>query len=85
MIVFYFLQSIIVAVLLSKGIKNFEKFPVYALGTIVFRLLTAIIFLTVFFIIRIENAALFAIQFIGIYLLFLVFELTVVLANLRRN
>ena len=49
------------------------------------RLITALIFLMIMYVQGTDDAMLFAIQFMLIYLSYLVFELTVVLAKLRRN
>jgi hypothetical protein len=85
MVIFYIAQSVVIAFILSQGEKQPDKLPIFALGSIVFRLLTAVVFLIAVFIIGVENVKLLSIQFMAIYLLFLVFELTVVLTNLRRN
>lgn len=85
LIVFFFIQSVLISILLGLGEKDQEKFPFYALGSVVLRLLTAIMALIILYLVGVENAKSLSIQFMGVYLLFLVFELTVVLSNLRRN
>jgi uncharacterized membrane protein len=85
LVIFFFFQCLIVALLFYLGQKDKEKFPLYALGSVVFRLVSSFIALIVFFIMGVENAKSLSLQFMAVYLLFLVFELTVVLTNLRRN
>lgn len=85
MVIFFICQSVIISMILSYGENQPDKLPIFALGSIVFRLLTAVVFLLVLLLVEVQNVKLLSIQFLAIYLLFLVFELTVVLTNLRRN
>ena len=85
MIVFYTIQSALVAVILNFAETNKENYGFFALGAVVLRLITALIFLMVMYVNGTENALLFAVQFVLLYLSYLIFELTVVLSNLRQN
>lgn len=83
--IFFLVQSLPIGWMLSEGEKDRSRLPMYALGSISFRFVSGILFLVVFFIIEIENPTALVIQFMGVYLLYLAFELFVVLSNLRRN
>ena len=85
LILFFFLQSLAISVMLYKGQKSGWKSPSYALGMVTFRFLTGLLFLTVLMINKVENLTALMIQFLAIYLIYLIFELFIVLANLRRN
>lgn len=84
-IIFFFLQSLIVAWLLNEGQKSNWESPIYALGTVSFRLLTGLFFLLILFTMEIQNIKELMVQFIALYLVYLMFELFTVLSNLRRN
>jgi hypothetical protein len=71
--------------MLRSAEKDKENFPLYALGSIVFRFVSGILLLVLFWIAGINGLTSLLIQFMGVYLVYLVFELIVVLANLRRN
>ena len=49
------------------------------------RLIIALFSLIVFYVLKVENLVLFTINFSGVYLLFLVFEISTTLSNLRPN
>jgi hypothetical protein len=85
MVGFFFIQSLGISWLLVLGEKDREKLPIYALGSVVLRFVSGILFLLVFFVVGLENPEALVIQFMGVYLLYLIFELTTVLSNLRRN
>lgn len=85
MLAFYTVQSVIIAGILFLAEQKKEHYGLIALGIVVLRLITAIIFLIIMYLNGIVDTMLFAIQFMLLYLSYLVFELTVVLANLRRN
>ena len=85
MLAFFTIQSVVVAGILWLAEKKRDQYGMIALGVVVLRLITAIIFLIVMYVLGTDNVMQFAIQFMLLYLSYLVFELTVVLANLRRN
>ena len=85
MLTFFTIQSVVVAGILWLAEKKRDQYGMIALGVVVLRLITAIIFLIVMYVIGTDNVMQFAVQFMLLYLSYLVFELTVVLANLRRN
>lgn len=84
LVIFFFGQSLVIYLLLKRGSKDESKFGIYALGSIVFRLITAIFLLIVLFLLKVANPVPLAVQFMGVYLLFLAFELIMVISNLRR-
>lgn len=85
MIFFFFLQSLVVSWLLYEGKKNNWESPIYALGTVTFRLLTGLFFLGILMYMKIDGIKALMVQFMGVYLVYLIFELFTVLSNLRRN
>lgn len=84
LVCFFFLQSVVIFWLLKKGNKDKTKFGIYALGSIVFRLVSTVCVLIILFLVKVENPVPLAIQLMGVYLLFLAFELIMVIRNLRR-
>lgn len=82
---FFFLQSFPISWMLMQGEKDPSSFVIYAIGSIGFRLITALFLLLLFFFLKVDEIVVFAIQFSVVYLVYLVFELIVVLSNLRRN
>ncbi|MEQ9402578.1 MAG: hypothetical protein RIM99_03240 [Cyclobacteriaceae bacterium] len=82
---FFYVQSFPIAWMLRQGEKDRSSFVIYAIGSIGFRMITGLFLLLVFFFMKVDQIIEFAIQFSAVYLVYLVFELIVVLANLRRN
>jgi hypothetical protein len=85
LITFFFFQTLPIAWILNKGLKNPPDFPMYAMASIGLRMVTALFFLLILYALKVDDIRSLGIQFMGVYLVYLVFELTVVLANLRRN
>jgi hypothetical protein len=85
LVLFSFLQSLIILQIIKLGQQTEWKSPVYALGIISVRLVTSLIFLAILGIKQTNDIKSLSIQFMGVYLIYLIFELTAVLANLRRN
>lgn len=85
LVVFFFLQSIPIAWLLSMAHKSTSDSPMYVMASVGFRMITGLMLLLVLFFLKVDNMNALAIQFAAVYLLYLIFELSVVLANLRRN
>ncbi len=85
LVFFFFLQSLAVGWLLSLGEKSKWETPIYALGAIAFRFLTGLFFLVMLFVMEIPEMKTLMLQFIVLYLGYLIFELYAVLPNLRRN
>lgn len=85
LVFFFFLQSLMIGWLLYQGEKVNWETPMYALAAITFRFLTALFFLVILFVMKIEDLRSLMIQFIMLYLGYLIFELIAVLPNLRRN
>ncbi len=85
LIFFFFLQSIAVSWLFYMGEKSKWETPLYAMAAMTFRFLTGLAFLAILFVMKIENMKPLMIQFVGLYLVYLIFELFTVLPNLRRN
>ena len=82
---FFFIQSLIISWMFVKAKKKVEISIFYFLGATVFRLLTLILLLGFFTVIRGQNFQLLLFEIIGLYLVYLVFELRYVLVNLQRN
>ena len=85
LVVFFFLQSFPVAWLLTQAVKTPESSPMFTIASIGFRMITGLFLLLIFYFLKVEDIVQFSIQFLAVYLVYFVFELTVVLANLRRN
>jgi len=82
MVIFFVLQS---AVLFRLDHWAKEEWKVQvAMVKVVVRLLSALVFALVVFRSQ-DNHIPLVIQFLGLYLLFMTFEITMSLANLRRN
>ncbi|MAJ51854.1 MAG: hypothetical protein CMB82_09605 [Flammeovirgaceae bacterium] len=82
---FFFIQSIIISWMFARAQKRVETSVVYFLGSTAFRLLTTILLLVFFILIKGHNFQLLSFEIIGVYLVHLVFELRYVLVNLQRN
>ena len=85
LILFFFLQSLVIAWLIHLAEKSNWESPLYALGTITFRFLTALFFIAILFVLKLNDMKMLMAQFLAVYLIYLVFELYTVLSNLRRN
>jgi len=84
-IIFFFFQSLAIAALLTYGEKFPDRFGFIALGAVVIRLISAMIYLGFEYLTGVEQATLFASQLMMVYLSYLAFELSMVLTNLRQN
>tara|TARA_B100001057_G_scaffold350883_1_gene352392 strand:- start:530 stop:889 length:360 start_codon:yes stop_codon:yes gene_type:complete len=84
-IVFFFIQSLVISWIFMRAKKKTETSIFYFLGATVFRLLTLIFLLGFFMVIKGQNFELLLFEIIGLYLVYLVFELRYVLINLQRN
>ena len=82
---FFFIQSMIMSWLFVKARKKVDTSVVYFLGATVFRLLSTILLLMFFLLIKGQHFQLLAFEIIGVYLAHLVFELRYVWVNLQRN
>lgn len=85
LILFFFLQTFPVAWILDLAVKTPDQFPIYVIGAITFRFLTGLFLLLIIYALKAPDIGRLMIQFVGVYLAYMVFELIVVLANLRRN
>ena len=82
---FFFIQSIVISWMYERAKKKAETSIFYFLGATVFRLMTLILLLGFFMVIKGQNFQLLLFEIIGLYLVYLVFELRYVLVNLQRN
>lgn len=71
--------------MLKQGEKTPTNFPMFAIASIGFRMITGLFLLLIFYFLKVDQIVYLSYQFLGVYLVYLVFELMVVLANLRRN
>lgn len=85
LVIFFFLQSMPVSWLLQQSENTDSGGPIYIIASIGFRMITGLLALVVFYYFNMETFTLLAIDFVALYLVYLIFELTLVLANLRRN
>ena len=85
-LVFYFVQGLIINLSIDWAKKNStDKLHLFLLGSVAFRLLTSIFACIFVLLIGIEEVQLFIINFFAVYLVYLVFEMTSLVANLRPN
>ncbi|MEQ9305597.1 MAG: hypothetical protein RJQ14_16920 [Marinoscillum sp.] len=85
LVLFFFLQSLMIIWLFHQGEKEGWKTPIYSLAAITFRFLTGLFLLLILIVMKLPEIRNLVIQFIALYLGYLVFELFAVLPNLRRN
>lgn len=85
MVLFFFFQSLLISWLLSMAEKDIPRLPLYAIGAVSLRFLTGIFYMLILILLKVEELRPLIIQFVVVYLLFMVFELSIVLANLRPN
>ncbi len=79
------MQSFPISWMLRQGERDSSSFVMYALGSIGFRLITGLFLLLLLSFLAGDQLPALAIQFSVVYLVYLVFELLMVLATLRRN
>ena len=85
LVLFFLGQSLPIGWLTSIALRNPSQSSIIFIGAIGFRMITGLGLLLVFYFFNIPDLTYLSIQFVGVYLFYLVFELTVVLTNLRRN
>ena len=85
LVLFFFLQSFILGWILYVGERDRQRFPIYAHLVVSLRFVTGVLLLIVFMIMGVPNLYQLTLQFVAVYLSFMIFELTMVLSNLRRN
>ncbi|MEM9325698.1 MAG: hypothetical protein AAGA85_08585 [Bacteroidota bacterium] len=85
LILFFLLQSFIVAWILAMGERDRQRFPIYALSSVSLRFVTGVLLLIIFLIMKIPDLQALTLQFTVVYLSYMIFELSMVLSNLRRN
>ena len=85
LVIIFFAQSVPVAWLMQMAQKETSQFPIYIIGAVGFRMITSLMVLTIFYLLKTPDLFPFMVQFSILYLVYLIFELIVVLANLRRN
>ncbi len=85
LVLFFFLQSLVVAWIIYLAEKSGWESPLYALGLITFRFLTSLFFIAVLFVMKFDDMKPLMAQFLSVYLIYLAFEIYTVLSNLRRN
>ncbi|WP_421873913.1 hypothetical protein [Marinoscillum sp.] len=83
---FYFIQGLIINLAIDWAKRNStDKLHLFLLGSVAFRLLTSIFACIFVLLIGIDAQQLFIINFFAVYLVYLVFEMTTLVANLRPN
>jgi hypothetical protein len=85
LVFFFYLQSLPLVWILKLVEKNDTSSPILIMASIGFRLITGLFLLLILYALKVPDLNSLAIQFAGLYLVYLMFELTLVLANLRRN
>lgn len=83
---FFFLQSIVIHVLFKFGQSTLDlAVQLLVMATMTIRLLTALIAVSLFIYIGVNDMVNFIVTFFAIYLFYFVFEIITVLSNLRSN
>ena len=85
MVLFFLIQSVLISWLLSLAEKDPPRLPLYAIGAVSLRFLTAVFYMLILVLLKLDELRPLIIQFMVVYLLYMVFELSMVLANLRPN
>ena len=86
LIIFFCLQALLVIAIVEKGQrKKKEESSIYILGAITARFISGLFIILIFYMMKVEDIIGLSIQFVILYLLYLIFELIIVLSNLRRN
>ncbi len=85
LVLIFFVQSVPVAWIMKQAQNDASQFPIFVIGAIGFRMITSLMILTIFYLLKTPDLFSFMVQFSILYLVYLIFELIVVLANLRRN
>lgn len=86
MIIFYFLQSLIILFIQKMVLRGRnQNFVLFVIGSISFRLLSSLVVAVTYLVAIGEQTTRFIIMFFALYLLFLGFELFTVMTNLRSN
>lgn len=86
MIIFYVVQSFLL--LWTEGVfvkNNSQNFVLFTIGSISFRLITSLLVAIVYLVAVGDQNTSFIIHFFTLYLLFLGFELFMLMTNLRTN
>lgn len=86
MLLFYFLQSLLILIAekrITRG-KN-QNFVLFVIGSISFRLVSALLAAVAYLLLAGQQNTHFILLFFGLYLLFLGFELFTLMTNLRSN
>ena len=85
MVVFFLLQSVLVAWVLSMAESRTSSFIIFSLGAIVLRLITSFFFLVACALMEVPDLELLVVQFLVAYLCYMSFEMIVLFSNLRAN
>lgn len=86
LMIFFFLgQSVPIGWMMDIALRNQSQSTIIFVGSMGFRMITGLGLLLVFYFFEVSDLTPLSIQFIIVYLFYLVFELSVVLTNLRRN
>ena len=83
--IYFFLQSILIFWLVDLAAKEEWKNPIYLLGAITLRFILGLFGILILYTLDQEHLKPLLLQFVCLYLGYLIFELFAVLPNLRRN
>lgn len=82
---FFFCTSWMTNLLSEQGMaNNGEKFIVFYLASVVIRIVSALVFITVILVKRVDKTYLFLANFFALYLCFTLFEIIFIVRKLRR-
>lgn len=84
-LLFFLIQGIVVALLNQLALKAADQMPVIILGGVVLRLLMTIFFMVFAVILGVSDQSKFILNTTFLYLPYLIFEIILLLPNLRPN
>lgn len=78
-------QNLITTSLIDSKIHEIQTFPIFVIASFVFRLIMVFVLLTLAWVFEVSDYNSFAINLLTLYLIYLTFELIILLSSLRQN
>ena len=78
-------QNLITTSLINSKIHEVQSFPIFVIASFVFRLIIAFVLLTLAWVFEVSDYNSFGINLLALYLVYLTFELIILLNTLRQN
>lgn len=85
-LLFYIIQGFVINLVIDWARHDFpDKLTLFLLGSVTFRMLTSLMACIFALLIGVNDRQMFIINFFAVYFIYLIFELTSLVANLRPN